>query len=208
MKYLFLLSLIIFSGSAAAAENVAILNEFKVYTNFAINVGRLAGFILFAVSWYTLKKHAENPNQYPLSMVIWGMVSGLFLQIAGMLYSAFYNTFMGTAEVLDNSFLALDVDAINSMAGASGTTQSILGRMVPAETMAMVLGVLYFIGVLSFLKGIYLVKDTGQQNNQGGGESSGGKAIVHMVAGFVAMHVTFFGCAIEASFGFGLMCPT
>jgi hypothetical protein len=207
MKYLFLLSLILFSSGAAAADSADVLAEFKVFTNFAINLGRLVGFILFGVSWYALKKNAENPNQYPLSMVIWGMISGVLLQIAGILYSAFYNTFMDESKSLDNSFLALDVDSINSLAGTDETT-SILGQMVPAETMAMILGLLYFIGVLSFLKGIYLIKDTGQQNNHGGGESSGGKAVVHMVAGFIAMHITYFGCAVEASFGFGLMCPT
>ncbi len=209
MKYLLVLFLVIFSGSVNAADPAVVLNEFKVYTDFAINVGRLVGFILFGVSWYALKKNADNPNQYPLSTVIWGMISGLLLQIAGVLYSAFYNSFMGESRALDNSFLALDTAAVNQMAGVatSGNT-SILSKMVPPETMSMILAVLYFIGVISFLKGIYLVKDVGQQSQMGDGKGAGGKALVHMVAGFIAMHVTFFGCALEASFGFGLMCTS
>jgi hypothetical protein len=208
MKYIAVFFLLLFSSSASAVEYTAVLAEFKVYTDFAINVGRLIGFILFGMSWYSLKKNADNPNQYPLSTVLWGMISGLFLQIAGVLYSAFYNSFMGESQALDNSFLALDIAAINQMSGVATGTNSILGKMVPPETMSMVIGILYFIGVLSFLKGIYLVKDVGQQNNMGDGKSAGGKAIVHMVAGFIAMHITKFGCALEASFGFGLMCTS
>jgi predicted membrane channel-forming protein YqfA (hemolysin III family) len=208
MKYLIAVTLLLFTNSVFAADPDVVLAEFKVMTDFAINVGRLVGFILFAMSWMTLKKNAENPNQYPLSTVIWGMISGLFLQIAGVLYSAFYNSFMGTSKALTNNFLALDPSSIVSLSGGANSTTSILGKMVPPETMTMILAVLYFIGVISFLKGIYLVKDTGQQNNQGSGQSAGTRAVVHMVAGFIAMHPTFFGCALEASFGFGLMCPS
>jgi len=92
------------------------------------------------------------------------------------------------------------------MAIVSGGT--ILDKMLVEPLVAMILAVLYFIGVVSFLKGIYLIKDVGQQNSMGDGKSSGTRALVHMVAGFIAMHVTFFGCALEASFGFGLMCST
>lgn len=208
MKYLLLIGLLLFSVDSHASNTENLMLEFKIYTDFVINVFRVIGFILFGVSWYTLKKNVENPNQYPLSRVVWGMISGLLLQIAGILYSAFYNSFMGDAKELDNSFLALDISAINQMSGVAGNSSSILGSMIPTETMAMVLAVLYFIGVISFLKGIYLVKDIGQQNQMGEGRGAGGRAIVHMIAGFIAMHATYFGCAVEATFGFGLMCTT
>lgn len=208
MKYLIVLAVLMFSTNVYAVDSDAVLLEFKIYTDFVVNLFRLIGFILFGVSWYTLKKNAENPNQYPLSRVVWGMISGVLLQIGGVLYSAFYNSFMGESKALDNSFLALDINAINQLTGVAGGANSLLGKMVPTETMSMILGALYFIGVISFLKGIYLVKDVGQENQMGEGKGAGGRAVVHMVAGFIAMHATYFGCALEASFGFGLMCTT
>jgi len=206
MKLGIIVVLLLMSTNTYAADVDSVMTEFKVFTDFSINVARLVGFILFGASIYTLKKRADNPNQYPLSMAVYGMISGVFLQIAGFIYTMFYNTMLGVGETPTNKFLALDISSLNALTGGSAQ-HSLLGKMVPAETMSMVLAVLYFVGAVSFLKGIYLIKDMGQPNTAGG-SSSGKLVIVHMGAGLVAMHVTFFGCMLEASFGFGLMCTT
>lgn len=208
MRIVLAVLLVLFSSDLFAVSADSIVLEFKAFTDFAIHLGRLIGFVLFGLSWYAINKHATNPNQYPLSLPLWGMASGLFLQLAGILHSAFYNTITAENKPLDNSFLALDPAAINQMMGSVGA-DSVLGRMVPPDTMAMIIAVFYFIGVCSFLKGCFLIKDLGNPSAQNqGGSSVGGRVSVHLIAGFIGMHLSLFGCAIERSFGFGLMCVT
>ncbi len=196
---------VLFSSPAYALDVDKLLDLFDSIVIAAINAGRLIGLIIFGLSWWGISKSANNPNQFPLSRCLWGMVTGIALLMAGVFYSAYDNTIQNNGRSLDNTFLAMDVDALRSLAGTSGTSVTPLGIIIPPDTMVLILGALYVIGVIAFIKGLYSFKDSAEHNPNGSGAVS--KGLVYSISGYFAMNITFVGCAISELIGMSILCP-
>lgn len=202
-----LIILFVFFSSPVYALDIPNLMEFfDVVVVTVINAGRLIGFILFGLSWWGVTKSANNPNQFPLSRCAWGMVTGIALLMAGVFYSAFDNTIQNNGRALDNTFLAMDVNALKQLAGGSSTAVTPLGLLIPPDTMLLILGGLYVIGVIAFIKGLYSFKDSAEHNPNGTGAV--GKGLVYSVSGYLAMNITFFGCGVSELIGMSILCPS
>ncbi len=209
MNYLIFLLLLIVPFSSHAVEPDAFIQEFHIITDLVINISRLVGFILFGLGWWSITKNAANPQQHPLSRSLWTMIAGASLCIAGVLYAMFSTSMFGDVVVANNSALALNTQAFQNMTGQLSTSGpgGVLAKIMPKATAGMILSVVYLIGVISFIKGVYIVKDAGEMS-QAGGNSHGVRAVTHMLAGVVAMNFEKFGCLLDQSFGVGMFCPT
>jgi hypothetical protein len=194
--------------SASAVEPNVFIQEMHVVTDLIINISRLSGLILFGLGWWSITKNAENPQQHPLARSLWTMTAGASLCIGGVIYAMVATSVFGDVVIANNSALALNTQAFQNMTGTfnADVAGGVLEKIMPKATAGMVLSVVYLIGVISFIKGVYIVKDSGEMN-QAGNMSHGMKAITHMFAGIIAMNFEKFGCLLDQSFGVGLFCP-
>ncbi len=164
----------------------------------------LAGLVLIGVGLYDIKRNAENKNQHPISHAVSKMVAGMLLLSS----SAAYHIFSGTVSNSTPSY-SMDVLSINEsdMLGQVGDlSNSWLGEYLPAQTIEMLIGIIFLFGVYSFLKGIYILKDMGAPKQQGQDSSPLKKSAIHIGAGMIAMNILDFACFVGNTLNMPFLC--
>jgi hypothetical protein len=165
-------------------------------------VGFLMGIVLFISGLLRIRKNAENPNNYSISSCIWMLISGSLLISLGTFYNVISSS-MGASLIGDTKSIL----AVNAHISLASGTQSASGfaKFVPTETGQTILAFIYFIGIVSFVKGIFLLKDLGSPQGQQAGLS---KPITHIMGGVVAMNILKFSCMVGVFIGSDIICLT
>ena len=91
----------------------------------------------------------------------------------------------------------IDVDGING--------GSFFGKYIPAESMRLLVGFVYIIGLLAFVRGVALLRHLGlasSAHNQGGAK----KPLTHMAGGVLVMNITTVGCWVFNAIGISMLC--
>ncbi|MND11560.1 hypothetical protein D3C87_351680 [compost metagenome] len=192
------LLLALFSG-AASADGIA-AETINPIASLIVSIGYLVGLTLFVHGLYGIKKNSESPQQYPFGKCVAEMVSGVLLLLSGYFYGVVRNSAVNDGWSYDNSnALALDHTALSNMGDLS---QSFLGQYLPVQTIEMLIGFVYLFGLMSFLKGIYMLKSIGAVNNQDGI----GKVATHICGGIVCMNIASFSCLVSSFIGVSMLC--
>ena len=159
------------------------------------------GLCTFVLGLYGFKKHSEAPQQYTIAYCVANLGTGTLLLLSGYFYGVVIGTAVDTGFDYDNSSaLALDQTALGSGADLAN---SFLGKYLPVHTVEMLIGFVYLVGLLAFLKGIYMLKNAGSTGNHNDGIS---KALIHIVGGVVSMNISAFSCIISSIFGVSMLC--
>jgi hypothetical protein len=165
-------------------------------------IGFLMGIVLFISGLLRIRKNAENSNNYPLSSCIWMLVSGALLISLGTFYNVVSGSMGGGLIGESNSILAVNahISLASSTKPGSGFSQ-----FVPSEAGQSVLAFVFFVGIVSFVRGVFLLKDLGSSQGQQSGVM---KPITHILGGAVAMNILKFSCMIGAFIGSDVICLT
>jgi hypothetical protein len=165
-------------------------------------VGFLMGLVLFISGLLRIRKNAENPNSHSMASCIWMMISGTLLISLGTFYSIVSST-------LDTSLVGsgASILSVNAHISLPSGTQPGKGfsQFIPTESGQSILAFVYFIGMLSFVRGIMLLKDLGSPQGQ---QMGMGKPVTHILGGAVAMNILKFSCMIGAFIGSDVICLT
>ncbi|MBP4081433.1 hypothetical protein [Aeromonas sp. MrichA-1] len=194
------IAMTLFSGFALADDTASsIVNP---VAELFVSIGYLVGLILFVLGLYGFKKNSESPQQYPMSYCIANLTTGTLLLLSGYFYGVVRNTAVNDGWSYDNSSaLALDKTAL---ANSGNITNSFLGQYLPVHTVELLIGFIYLVGLLAFLKGIYMLKSVGSASNNG---SDGiGKALTHICGGVVSMNILSFSCLVSSIIGVSMIC--
>lgn len=201
----------------------AIIEQFSAFVRLILDSGVVIGIAIVALGIFGFYKQTEYPQNYPLARNIFYIFAGTMLISSSYIFQAFDQTMLPTQDGVDvvksfsagggwneralymneEAVLSVVQNGINTTALGQGGVSS---QLIPPRTSALVVGFLYMIGVLSFVKGIYMLKDAGDMGNSQQGQSPIGKSIVHMVAGVIAVNINQFGCIVGATFGTTLFC--
>jgi hypothetical protein len=165
-------------------------------------IGFLMGLVLFVTGLLRIRKNAENPNSHSIASCIWMLVSGTLLISLGSFYSIVSATLDPSLVGQSNSILA--VNAHISLASGSKTGSG-FSQFIPTEAGQSIMAFVYFIGMLSFVRGIMLLKDLGSPQGQ---QMGIGKPITHILGGAVAMNILKFSCMVGAFIGSDVICLT
>lgn len=165
-------------------------------------IGFFIGMVLFVSGLLRLRKNAENSNSYPMASCIWMLISGALLISLGQFYSIVAGSMEQSLTGQSNSILAVNahINLDKSIKASSG-----FARFVPSATGQSILAFVYFIGILSFTRGVMLLKDLGSPQGQ---QMGVGKPITHILGGAVAMNILQFSCMIGAFIGSDVICLT
>lgn len=199
-----LLSFNVFANNAVT-QNLVEASDGKVLELTAIaglvmGVAYLAGSILFLSGIYKFKKNGENAQAHPIATAVWMVIAGVLLLSAPTFYNAvsstIHSTFVGASGV--------DILAVNQHIQGFDVVESNFGfsRFIPTGTGKAILAFIYVVGLISFVKGIFMLKDTGETQKQLGFSA----AMVHIFAGAIAMNISQFSCLVGDFFNTKALC--
>lgn len=208
MKYFtFFFSLLILSNPALAeshfgAGGLGTSDGVNSIASLIVNAGYTIGLALFINGLISIYKRGEQPQQYPIGFCVSNIISGTLLLISSTAYSWTVNSATG-GTLVDNGALLSIGDKVKE-SGMSGSSGGFLSDFIPPEAMATLMGFIFLAGLVSFIRGLYLVKDVGKMDNQ----QSGGfyKALWHMIGGAACMNIVQVSCFISSLLGIGILC--
>jgi hypothetical protein len=118
------------------------------------------------------------------------------------LYSTIQQTIIPTngGWGTDSSLLAIDRQMADEVANVGS---SYLGNMMPESTAMLLLGFVYIVGLIAFVRGIWLLKNVGSMDQNSGGTA---KALTHLLGGFVTMNIMEFSCLVGTTLGISMLC--
>lgn len=200
-RFFMLLALSAFAASAAADGYIGTEEGVLVVATLLVSIANLLGIILFVSGVYSIYKHGENPNQYPRGKSIATILAGTLLISAASAYAWTVNTGSTVEWASDKSMLAVGQHLDDSL---EIDDESLLGRYVPKSTRTALFGFIYLIGLIGFLRGLYLLKDVGQVDN--GSKGGFAQAFWHIAGGSMTMNILKVGCFLSWLLGISMLC--
>lgn len=176
-------------STTALTQTMTIFAE--VFQAFAFLIGLwLSGYACFV--WYNQNKVGGQKTQNSPFATFF---AGNALMLSTVLYEYFMNTALDDSWDKSVSFGAIDEVALRSIEGA----QSPLMQFLPDNTVALISGFIYLMGLFSYLKGIYLLRFMGMGGDPSQG-SPASKSAAHIVGGMILMNINAFACVILGIF--------
>lgn len=191
-----------FASSGMAGQSTgAVATSLAPIASLVISISYMLGLILVILGIMGFKKHTQNPQQYTIASSFMSIVSGTLLLIPGLLYGVLKNTTISSGWSTDRSALSM---ASHTSATMGDVSKSFFANYIPPQTIALLVGFIYLIGLISFIRGIYLLKNIG--SNGHGKEGGVAKALTHMLGGVASMNIVDLACIFGKTFGIPLMC--
>lgn len=199
----FIFAVLMLMPGMALADTGFIGTSFGVETisKIIVNLGEMLGLGLFVLGLYGFYARGDNPNQYPASYCVTTVLSGAFLVMSSTAYMWTVNSVSEVNWATDNSMLAIG----SKLATDAGAIQSsFLGKYLTETSFSTLMGFIYLIGLVGFIRGLYLFKDSGKLDNaQEGGFA---KAFWHVAGGAALMNIVQVSCFISWLLGIPMIC--
>ena len=179
------------------------LQQMESLTELLVSIGWVLGLALFVAGFVAIKKHSEAPNQHSLSTAIMMIFAGVMLISLDAFYLAVVGTF--TPDAADGARDILLRNAVTEYASSLNTnalSDLSYAQYLPTDLGPTLIGFVYVVGLLSFIKGIYLLKDVGVHNQQ----NVGARSATHIIGGVLAMNILDFSCIIGEFVGIQAFC--
>lgn len=184
------------------------LKDFDSVYNFIANLSILLGVVLVIYAMFQFKQSAVEPNRYTVKGAALTFFSGVMLFSFDLMMNIVQETIYGnefnaaTEGAYLNSTTVATV-ASNSVAGSNGNT--IVGSGLMDESGAKIfIGFAMVVGIIYFIKGLYMLHQLGGQAQQGNASIS--KALTHIFGGALAFNVSETACVIGSTVGFSALC--
>jgi hypothetical protein len=163
---------------------------FGSFSTLIISVTTFIGMVIFLTGLYGIYKRTENPNKYTLAGSFKSMLAGTLMMIMGTIYVIFRNTVTNDSWTA-NSREALSISTHMNESIARGGQMS-MGQYLPPQMLVLIIGFLFVVGLYSFSKGLFMVKDVGGQDSSG--QFVGYKKVInHLFFGTVCMNMMAIG---------------
>lgn len=166
-----------------------------------VGIFNLIGITLSFLGLYGFYKHSSDPRTYSISYCLGNIIAGALLLISSTTYMWTVNSAAPVSWATDSSMLAVGSKINDDINQAK---QGFLGKYLPEGSVKTLMGFVYLVGLISYLRGIYLLKNTGSVDNS----QSGGfyKALWHIVGGAATMNILQVGCFLSWLLGISMIC--
>lgn len=177
------------------------MDDIKALNSLVVAIGFLVGLCLFLWAIYGFKKHSESPQQHTIASCAGQLIVGCLLLSSSYIYNQAASTLTIPGS---DSRSALSID--NAGQADSGPGSNFLSSAFTAESKNLIISFVFLIGVIAFLRGLYLLKDFGQR--QGNGSSATAMSLFHIVGGIMCMNILYFSCMFAKVFSIPYICGT
>lgn len=180
------------------------MDDLKALTSLVVAVGFMIGVIMFIFGVYSFKKHSESPQQYTIGMCIANVLTGCFLIASSFMYSAFRGTIMD--DNWEQGRLGLSMDKHVGSGSGNDMPENFLTRSLTPEAKQVIIGFVFLVGLIAFIRGLYLFKEFGERSKSGGSATS--MALFHVFGGIICMNILMFSCIFAKTFNIPHICST
>ena len=160
-----------------------IVSDIGALTRLVLILSTIVGIVVFFFGIHFFVRMSKEPGRHAVGTGLRTIATGVFLTTPASLYSIFMGSATGGEWQHSRDALMLNPGAIAQTAG--GLANSFLGRYLPGEVLTAVLAVLFLLGLLFFVNGIYEGRNIGQNNGQGPTVTG---VCVRLVVGMVLMN--------------------
>lgn len=200
MNKLIFLPLLFFSNTSFAASGVNQVAAFGALGQLVLAIGYMVGLYMFIYglySFYLTGKYGNDPSR-SIASSFWQVATGIMLLLSSTVYAIAKGTISPT-WTNTNQVLALSSSAFNNVS-ATG----FLGY-IPEGTLKTLLSAIWLIGLIGFLKGIYLFRFAADQASGSQGYSPVKKIITHILGGVLLMNIKDTSTAVGTFFGWDFL---
>jgi len=196
LRGVYVIGAALYLPSAFAQDTDHILGQLTSLMPFAVSIAYMIGLFLSGLGLYRIYKQPSNPQQFTIATSLRYLLAGTLLLSVLTAFNVLTRTTIDPNwSGSERTVLALDQRALQSFEAVSDS--AVLGGLMPDKLGAIIIGFVYFIGFVSFIRGLYLIKEIGQNNSQNG--SGVGKVLTHLIGGVIAMNLTQTACVLGAT---------
>lgn len=203
MKYKIIITLLLLSATNAYADGgfLGTVDGVGIVSKFLVQAFNVVGIALFFNGLYGVYKRTEDPNRYTIGFCVANCLAGALLLISATAYSWTVNSATSVDWANDSSMLAVGSKLNDDFQSAQS---GFLGAYLPEQSFKTLMGFVYLVGLVGYLRGLYLLKNIGQMDN---GQSGGFyKALWHILGGVAVMNILKVGCFVSWLLGISMLC--
>jgi len=179
------------------------MDDLQSLSSLVVAVGYMLGTFCALIGLWGFKKRPENPQQYTIGYCVGNFFTGCALLASSFIYSAMSGT-LGIAW--DGSRNGLSLSSHDAESAAANMPNNFLTKSLTDDTKKLIIGFVFLVGAVAFIRGIYLCKDFGERRNNGG--SGTAMALFHMIGGIICMNILLFSCIFAKTFNIPHICST
>lgn len=201
MKKIFTSLLMVFSSFAMADSGLGSSGNVQILSTLIISIFTLLGLYLTVIGLYGIYLSGENPQNFPIRQGLMQFFAGCILLAAPAFYAMTVNSVSPNAWATDNTMLSVNSKIHDDVSKAKN---SFLTKYLPEASISVLFGFIYLVGLLFFLLGLYLLKDSGDLEGKRDGGFS--RAFWHMAGGAAVMNIVQVGCFLAYLLGISFLC--
>lgn len=179
------------------------MDTINAFVSTAIAIAYLIGIFSFIYGLVGFKNHSRNPQQWPLSTCIMNVLVGAMMLSLPSIYSVIVNS---TIKDRWNDRSPLEIEA--NVGDLDDLEDSFFGRYLPGETAQIVIALMYFVGLVAFIRGLMMLRYVGLNSMNMPAGANGGltRGVTHMLGGVVVMNLTTISCIMANTLGIDSLC--
>jgi intracellular multiplication protein IcmC len=189
------------SSTAVDAAANFVNNDARIIESFIFGAAYLIGAVLSVAGLYKLKMHGEDPLRTPLGTAIGYVMVGTIILSGPMIIGVVKDTIYPTTSSSSGY-----IQIVPTMQSVSSGTFQALGGIIRPEMGQAIIGFMVLVGLISFFRGLYLLKEVGREDQMGGTRAGLGKALTHIIGGAMAINIVETSCLLGKTIGFSALC--
>lgn len=201
------LALALVMPGIANAAAVNIVAQFTTLFGVVLAVSSFVGVMLFASGLYSIYVASSGRSNKSVGRGLINMLVGCFMLSVGWVYGLMKASFIGnTVTGVDyegRDALALNGVEAAAMAAGKAVSATAYGKFIDANTLQAVFAFVFFVGLVAFVHGVYLLRTIGQD---GGDPNMKRAAFYRIFGGLICMNITWFSCLVGGLLGISAMC--
>lgn len=201
------LALAAFLPGFANAAAVNVVAQFTTLFGVVLAVSSFIGVMLFAQGLYSIYVSSSGRSNKSVGQGLMNMLVGTFMLSVGWVYGMMKASFIGnTATGVDyegREALALNGVEAAAIAAGNAVSKTAYGKFIDSNTLQAVFAFVFFVGLLAFVHGVYLLRTIGMD---GGDANMKRAAFYRIFGGLICMNITWFSCLVGGILGISSMC--
>jgi len=201
------LALTAFLPGFANAAAVNVVAQFTTLFGVVLAVSAFIGVMLFAQGLYSIYVSSSGRSNKSVGQGLMNMLVGTFMLSVGWVYGMMKASFIGkTVTGVDyegREALALNGVEAAAIAAGNAVSKTAYGKFIDSNTLQAVFAFVFFVGLLAFVHGVYLLRTIGMD---GGDANMKRAAFYRIFGGLVCMNITWFSCLVGGILGISSMC--
>ncbi|WP_415912613.1 hypothetical protein [Neptuniibacter sp. QD37_11] len=179
------------------------ITEYSAIADVIMTISFMIGLVMMGLGFVAISRSQATPQTISEWQAIRTIFVGGILLGAPVFYGIIYGSLAGS-PVESGAELNINQAGINELMGSDEISGFM--ALMPDRAGTMIFGFVWIFGLISYLRGLFMLKDVGFNNTSGGGQNGIAKPITHIIGGIACMNIADLACFVGKFFGIGMLC--